>query len=31
MFEDRLDLPEVQRRRNEATVLVAEVKKELDL
>jgi hypothetical protein len=30
-LEDRLDLPEVQRRRNEATVPFPEVKKELDL
>lgn len=30
-LEDRLDLPEVQRRRNEVTVPFADVKKELDL
>jgi hypothetical protein len=30
-LDDRLDLPEVQRRRNEPTVSFADVKKKLDL
>jgi hypothetical protein len=30
-LEDRLDLPEVQRRRSEPTVPLADVKKELDV